>query len=102
MAPSCSSWTAIPGAPERIGKRLTRKRRAAMRPAKLTPGDMISYDCVMQYETALIDAWDLYQSCRDSAAGVQWYLWYFADTFCEGEWLLRAEQYVFQFMQCFT
>jgi hypothetical protein len=90
------------GAAGRVGKRITRKRRAAMRPARLTPGDMISYDCVTQYETQLVDAWDLYQGCRDSATGVRWYLWYFSDSFCEVEWLLRSQQYIYQFMQCFT
>lgn len=89
------------GAPGRIGKRITRKRRGAMRPAKLLPGDLISIDCISQYETSLVNAWDLYQQCRDSASNVSWYLWYFADGMCEMEWLLRSQQYIYQFMACF-
>jgi hypothetical protein len=90
------------GAPGRIGKRITRKQRAAIRRAKQTLGDILLNDCVQQYELALLYAWDLYQTCRDSAAAVQWYLWYFADALCETEWLLRSQQYLYQFMACFS
>jgi hypothetical protein len=89
------------GASERIGKRITRKHRAAFRQAKLRP-DSLFTDCILNYELSLVEAWDLFGQCRDTAWNNRWYVWYFAENLCELEFLLRSQQYIYQFMACFA
>jgi hypothetical protein len=88
------------GATERIGKRITRKRRAAFRQAKLKPGTFT--DCILSYEMALIEAQDLFSQCRDTAWNNGWVVWYFAENLCELEFLIRSQQYIYQFVSCFA
>jgi hypothetical protein len=88
------------GATERIGKRLTRKRRAAMKAVNLKPDTL--RDCVLAYELSLIDAWDLYVICVDASRHSAWWIQSWAENFCEWEWLIRSQQYVWQFVGCVT
>lgn len=89
------------GASERIGRRITRRHRAAFRQAKLRPDNLFS-DCVLNYEMSLVEAWDLFSQCRDTAWNNRWYVWFFAENLCELEFLLRTQQYIYQFMACFA
>lgn len=88
------------GATSRIGKRITRKQRAAMRPAKFTPDTFT--DCILNYELSLMEAWDLLSLCESTAWNTPWYVWYFASDLCELEFLIRSQQYMSQFMACFA
>jgi hypothetical protein len=90
-----------PGATRRIAKRITRKQRARIQPALLRPGGVFS-DCVLGYEVALMDAWDLFYDCSEAAISSSWYIRWGAETFCEFEFLLRSQQYIYQFMSCFA
>src|SRR5262245_20578263 len=90
------------GAPTRIGKRITRNVRARMKPAKFMPADLLFEDCVLRYEMSLLDAFDLLGQCQDSAWHMPWYYWFLGESFCEFEWLLRSQQYIYQFMGCFA
>lgn len=87
------------GATERIGKRLTRKRLTTMHAVKLKPGDMFR-DCILMYELALIDAWDLFFQCLEASRNSPWWIAMWAEDFCEWEWLIRTQQYVWQFITC--
>jgi hypothetical protein len=86
-------------ATQRIGKRIIRKHRDAMRAAALKPGDYLR-DCVLMYEVALIDAWDLLTNCLQASRSSPWWIAEWAETFCEWEWLARTQQYVWQFIAC--
>lgn len=87
------------GAPERVSKRITRKRRAVLQRAKLMP-DHLFTDCILNYELALMNAWDLFHVCTDTTLSLHWWIWWSAETFCEFEWLLRSQSYIYQFMSC--
>jgi hypothetical protein len=86
-------------ATERIGKRIVRKHREAMRAAALKPNEYFR-DCVLIYELALIDAWDLFSHCLQTARNSPWWISEWSETFCEFEWLARSQQYVWQFASC--
>lgn len=90
------------GAPSRIAKRLTRTLRARLKPAKLMPGDLVFNDCVLRYEMGVLDAWSLLSQCQDTAWTMPWYSWWLGESFCELEWFLRSQQYIYQFMSCFA
>jgi hypothetical protein len=87
------------GATERIGKRITRKRRASLRPAMLR-ADGLFTDCILNYEMSLMQAWDLFSQCTQTALNSAWYIWWSAEKFCELEFLIRSQQYVYQFIGC--
>jgi hypothetical protein len=87
-----------PGATKRIGKRVTRKREAALRAVKLAPDTF--RDCIALYEIALLDAWNLYWKCAEEASGYTWWLALWAEAGCEFEWLVRSQQYLWQFAGC--
>jgi hypothetical protein len=89
------------GATHRIGKRLTRRRRAALRPAKLRPDNLFT-DCILNYEMSLMEAWDLFAICTDTSFNTRWYYWYASETTCEFEFLIRSQQYIYQFIACFA
>jgi len=90
------------GAPSRIARRVTRKLRARLKPAKFGPGGFLFDDCVLAYEIAVLDAWSLLSQCQESAEGMRWYVWWLAEAFCEFEWFLRSQQYMYQFVSCFA
>jgi len=90
------------GAPSRIAKRMTRKLRARLKPAKLMPGTLFFDDCVIRYEMGVLDAWSLLSQCQESAWSMPWYYWWLSESFCELEWFLRSQQYLYQFMSCFA
>lgn len=89
------------GAAERMGKRITRKRRAGLQQASLRPGDVFT-DCVMNYELSLLDAWDLLYRCTETTFSLNFFFWWSAETFCEFEFFLRSQQYIYQFFSCFA
>jgi len=87
-------------APKRISKRITRKRRAAIRTIKgRAPGTFV--DCVGLYEIALLDSWSKFEGCAQESTGYLWWLRDFVYRACEFEWLLRSQQYLWQFVGCF-
>jgi hypothetical protein len=88
-----------PGATERIGKRITRKRRASLHPAMLRPDNLFT-DCILSYEMSLMEAWDLFYQCTQTALNSAWYIWWSAQNLCELEFLIRSQQYVYQFAAC--
>ncbi len=87
------------GATERIGKRITRKYRAGIHQAKLRPDNLFT-DCILSYELSLMEAWDLFYQCTATALNTLWYFWWGAETMCELEFLIRSQQYIYQFMTC--
>jgi hypothetical protein len=87
------------GAPARIGKRITRKHRAGLRPAMFRPDNLFT-DCILNYEMSLVEAWDLYGLCMDTALNSAWYVYPFAEDLCELEFLIRSQQYIYQFVSC--
>ena len=89
-------------APKRIGKRITRTARAAMQPAKFVGGDYMFEDCVLKYELSLLNAWDLFILCEETAWNSKWYVWLVTEPLCELEFMLRTQQYVYQFISCFA
>lgn len=82
------------GTSERIGRRITRKRRAAFHQAKLRPDNLFT-DCTLRYEMSLVETWDLFSQCRDTAFNNRWYVWFSAENLCELEFLLRSQQYIY-------
>jgi hypothetical protein len=90
-----------PGAAERVGKRITRKQRAGLRQAGLRVGSTFT-DCVLVYEMSLMEAWDQFYQCTEGALNRAWYAWWGDETFCELEFFLRSQQYIYQFLSCFA
>jgi len=88
-------------APRRIGKRVARKHRAALRTvaARRAPGAFI--DCVGLYEVALMDSSQQYGECWIEANDSFWWSRSLLFRLCEWEWALRSQQYVWQFIGCF-
>ena len=86
------------GAAERIGKRVTSRRRARLQAIAFKPETL--RDCVGMYEVALLDAWDLYAQCVYAARTSPWWVMAWAEDFCEWEWLIRSQQYIWQFIGC--
>ena len=87
---------------QRVGKRVTRKARAAMQPAKFVGADYMFDDCVLKYELSLLNAWDLLMMCEETAWNSKWYVWLVTEPLCEAEFVLRSQQYVYQFISCFA
>jgi hypothetical protein len=87
------------GATARVGKRITRKRRAGLQQARLMPGQLFT-DCIMNYEMSLMYAWDQLSQCTETTFTLYWYMWWGAETFCEFEFLLRSQQYIYQYLSC--
>lgn len=87
-------------APKRIGRRVTRKHRAALRPAARRAPDVYR-DCVGIYQIALLDAYTQYESCWVEANDYSWWSRSFVFKLCEWEWALRSQQYIWQFIGCF-
>jgi hypothetical protein len=87
------------GAPARVAKRITRKRRAKLQQVKLMP-DHLFTDCILNYEMSLMSAWDLFYSCTETTFSLHWLWWWGAETFCEFEWFIRSQSYIYQFISC--
>jgi hypothetical protein len=87
-----------PGAVERIGRRIAGKRRDGAQRARYRPAQFA--DCVLGYEQSLLYSYDLYWTCMQAAEASAWYFWYFAKSMCDWEFLVRSQQYVFQFVTC--
>ena len=87
-----------PGAVDRMARRVTGRRRAGLQPARYRPVQF--EDCVMSYELSLLYSYDLYWTCLQTAENSPWYIMYVARSMCEWEFLIRSQQYVFQFVSC--
>ena len=87
-----------PGAMPRIAKRMVRKQLAKLKVVRL-PGETFK-DCIGLYETSLLSAWDQYMQCMEWARNVHWWFEDWAEGFCHTEWLLRGQQYLWQFTSC--
>jgi hypothetical protein len=87
-----------PGAVDRIARRVTAKRRSGLQPAQYHQVQF--QDCVLGYELSLLYSYDLYWMCMQTAENSPWYIWYIARSMCEWEFLIRSQQYVFQFVSC--
>ena len=91
-----------PGAAKRLGKRITRKQRAAVQPVRAVRAPMQFDDCVGMYQISLLYAWDQYASCTYESWEQPWYIREWFERACEGEWVLRSQQYAWQFIGCMT
>jgi hypothetical protein len=87
-----------PGAVDRIAKRVAGKRRSGVQPASYSRVQF--QDCVLSYELSLLYSYDLYWTCLQTAEASPWYIWYIARSMCEWEFLIRSQQYIFQFVSC--
>jgi hypothetical protein len=85
------------GALERMAKRVTKKQRATLRQAG-RPGDF--RDCVVLYEQSLLYSYNIFKVCYETAQNNPWYISSWSKTVCDWEFLIRAEQYLFQFTAC--
>ena len=87
-------------APRRIAKRITRKQRSGLRVvrAKRLPGVFV--DCIGLYEVALVTAWGQFESCYLESRAYSFWSRDLVAYLCEWEWIIRAEQYLFQFLGC--
>jgi hypothetical protein len=86
------------GATKRIGRRVTRKERGRLVPVKRAPDTF--RDCMGLYVNSLMSAWDLYWQCYTAAVTTAWWYAYWAETACEFAWLVRSQQYIWQFVGC--
>jgi hypothetical protein len=91
-----------PGAARRVGKRVTRKQRTAIRPVKASAAPQGYRDCVGLYEISLLWGWDQFASCYVEAQGYSWWVRDWVEYACEFEWVLRSQQYLWQFVGCIT
>lgn len=80
---------------ERFARRVSRLSRATLRQAAFATGQFT--DCVSEYERAILRAYSLLGSCYAQPTWLRYFLNY---PFCSFEYLLRAEQYIFQFISC--
>jgi hypothetical protein len=88
------------GAMSRILKRLNAARKATLHQARFRPA---FDDCIGMYEAALLYTQDQFDSCYVSAGdNPSWYWSYWLMKLCYYEQFVRAEQYIFQFISCFT
>ena len=87
-------------APRRLAKRITRKQRSGVRAvsAKRLPGVFV--DCIGLYEVALLTAWGQFESCYLESRAYSFWSRDLIAYLCEWEWIIRAEQYIFQFIGC--
>lgn len=89
-----------PGAAKRIGKRVTRKQRVDVQPVRALRAPMAFDDCVGMYQISLLYGWDQYASCTYEGRAMPWYIREWFERACEGEWVLRSQQYIWQFIGC--
>jgi hypothetical protein len=87
-------------APRRLAKRLTRKQRGGVRVARAKALPGVFVDCIGLYEVALLTAWGQFESCYLESRDYSFWTRDFIAYLCEWEWIIRAEQYVFQFIGC--
>lgn len=83
-------------AAERIGQRATGGARINIWP--VVAGEM-SNDCVGLYERSVLYAYHDYESCLDLRNDIFWWSLMFTN-YCAAEYLLRSQQYIFQFVSC--
>ncbi len=62
--------------------------------------DHLFTDCVLFYENSLVNAWDLFAQCTGTTFSLHWLIWWGAENFCEMEFLLRSQQYIYQYITC--
>jgi hypothetical protein len=62
--------------------------------------DNLFTDCILNYEMSLMEAWDLFYQCTATALTSRWYFWWGAETLCEFEFLIRSQEYIYQFIRC--
>jgi len=80
---------------ERMGRRVTRRARSRVRQATFATAQFT--DCVTEYERAILNAYGILESCYSQPS---WFYYLLNYPFCSFEYLLRAEQYIFQFVSC--
>ena len=83
-------------AAERVARRIGRPDKAGLRQV----GEFTRvqfYDCLTDYERALMRAWDVYLAC---IAQPTWLEYIVDSPFCALEHMIRAEQYIFQLIAC--
>jgi len=88
-------------APKRIAQRITRKQRAAFRPASAKRAPDTFRDCVGIYEVSLVDAYHRYETCWIESIDYSWWTRSWVLKLCEWEWALSSQQYIWQFVGCF-
>ena len=102
------------GIVDRVGRRLTRLRRRAQAPpvmlaasncatGSLAPRTISQdrfEDCVGKYEATVSWALDELVSCKTNAMDDPWYIRTINMSFCDLEWILRAESALAQFVSC--
>lgn len=90
-----------PDAPRRLARRITRKQRAGMRvvSAKKAPGMFV--DCVGLYQVSLLTAWGQFEKCYIESTSYSWWSRSLVFQLCEWEWVIRSQQYLWQFIGCF-
>ncbi len=88
-------------APKRIGRRITRKQRAALRTIAARRAPDVFRDCVGMYQVSLLDAYSQYEYCWLDANESSWWSRSLVFKLCEWEWALRSQQYIWQFIGCF-
>lgn len=81
---------------ERRAQRTTRDVRISVWP--VTAGPM-SNGCVGLYERSVLYAYHQYESCLDLRNDTFWWNLMFTN-YCTAEYLLRSQQYIFQFVSC--
>jgi hypothetical protein len=89
-------------APKRITRRITRKTRSPFRAVAVKRAPDLFRDCVGIYQVALVDAYNQWAECWVDAWDVTWWTRSLIFRLCEWEWALRSQQYVWQFIGCFT
>jgi hypothetical protein len=90
-----------PDAPQRIAKRITRKQRAALRVVKAARLPGVYIDCIGLYEVALLTSYSQFESCAIESTSYSWWSRDLVYQLCSWEWLIRSQQYIWQFIGCF-
>ena len=88
-------------APRRIAKRITRKQRAGLKlvSAKKAPAGF--NDCIGMYQVSLLYAWGQFEDCYIESTSYSWWARRTIFWLCEWEWVIRSQQYLWQFIGCF-
>jgi hypothetical protein len=89
-------------APKRITRRITRKTRTPFRAVAVKRAPDVFRDCVGIYQVALVDAYSQWAECWVDAWEATWWTRSLIFKLCDWEWALRSQQYVWQFIGCFT
>jgi hypothetical protein len=87
-------------APKRIAQRITRRQRAAFRPAAVKRAPDTFRDCIGVYQVSLVVAYNQYQSCWIESIDASWWTRSYILKLCEWEWALSSQQYIWQFVGC--